>query len=67
MPFDMFVKDSPDGCEWICYDGIPEKDAKESDMVAALDNYVSEHGLSYTDCCFTRLDGKLVKKGKAHL
>lgn len=67
LAYDILVKDSPDSLEWICYDSIPAKGAKEPDMAAALDNYVSEYGLSYTDCCFKRLDGKIVKKEKAGL
>lgn len=67
LAYDILVKDAPDSSQWICYDGIPAKGAREPDMAAALDNYVSEHGLSYTDCCFTRLDGKLVKKEKTRL
>ena len=30
--------------------------------MAALDHVVKENGLSYTECCFERLDGKTVKQ-----
>ena len=30
---------------------------KEQDMLATLDRIVSENGLSYTECCFERLEG----------
>lgn len=33
--------------------------------MAALDRVVQENGLSYTECCFERLDGKTVKKEQA--
>ena len=33
--------------------------------MAALDHVVKENGLSYTECCFERFDGKTVKKEQA--
>ena len=40
---------------------------KEADMLRILDRMVSEHGLSYTESCFDRLDGKAVRKEKPAL
>ena len=48
---DILVKDAADSL-------------KETDMAEKLDWYITEHGLSYTDCGFTRLDGKTVKEKK---
>lgn len=63
LGYDVFVKDDPGSPEWICYDN-PEEDASldERQMFSALDQVVQENGLSYTECCFERLDGKTVKK-----
>lgn len=63
LGYDLFVKDQPDTPEWVCYDN-PETPAglEEDAMCAALDQLVREHGLSYTECCFSSLDGKTVKK-----
>ena len=61
---DILVKDAPDSLEWIYYDAIPADSLKETDMAEKLDWYITEHGLSYTDCGFTRLDGKTVKEKK---
>ena len=58
---DILVKDAPDSREWIYYDAIPADSLKETDMAEKLDWYITEHGLSYTNCGFTRLDGKTVK------
>ena len=35
---------------------------EEDAMCAALDRLVQGHRLSYTECCFSSLDGKMVKK-----
>ena len=63
--YDIFVKDSPDAREWICYD-ISNRAVrlKESEMLAELDRVVSASGLSYTDCCFERLDGVVITDEK---
>ena len=34
---------------------------KEQDMLAVLDRIVAENGLSYTECCFERLEGRQIK------
>ena len=56
--YDIFVKDSPDAREWICYD-ISNRPVrlKESEMLSELDRIVESNGLSYTECCFEKLDG----------
>ena len=58
LGYDVYVKDSPGSSEWICFD-CPSDCAslKEQDMLAVLDRIVTENGLSYTECCFERLDG----------
>ena len=66
--YDVFVKDDPDSPEWIFYDSLSDPvSLKEADMIRVLDRMVSEHGLSYTESCFDRLDGKAVRKEKPPL
>ncbi len=68
LGYDVFVKDDPDSSEWIYYDGLSDSVIlKETDMLRILDRVATENGLSYTECCFDRLDGKMPKKEKAHL
>lgn len=58
LGYDIFIKDSPDTQEWICYDSIDDAlSAKEGDMLSALNRIVEDNGLSYTECCFPRLNG----------
>ena len=58
LGYDVYVKDSPGSSEWICFDCPSDRASlKEQDMLAVLDRIVSENGLSYTECCFERLDG----------
>ena len=66
LGYDVFVKDDPGSPEWICYDSL-EEDAilDERWMFSSLNRVVKENGLSYTECCFERLDGKTVKKEQA--
>ena len=59
--YDVFVKDTPDSDEWICYETPTDAvKLKESEMLSVLDRIVSENGLSYTECCFEKLDGKVI-------
>ena len=59
--YDVFVKDVPDSDEWICYDNPSDTvKLKEAEMLSVLDRIVSENGLSYTECCFEKLDGKVI-------
>ena len=60
LGYDVYVKDSPGSAEWICFDCPSDRASlKESDMLSVLDRIVSENGLSYTECCFERLEGIL--------
>ena len=59
--YDVFVKDAPDSDEWICYENPPDTvKLRETEMLLVLDRIVSENGLSYTECCFEKLDGKVI-------
>ena len=59
--YDVFVKDTPDSDEWICYDTPSDAvKLKEAEMLSVLDRIVTENGLSYTECCFEKLDGKVI-------
>ncbi len=59
--YDVFVKDTPDSDEWICYE-TPTDTVKlrEADMLSVLDRVVTGNGLSYTECCFEKLNGKVI-------
>ena len=47
------------------YDGLSDPvSLREADMIRILDRLIAEHGLSYTESCFDRLDGKAVEKEK---
>lgn len=63
LGYDVFVKDDPSSDDWIFYD-CPNVSVstKETDMFAILDQVVEQNRLSYTECCFERLDGKIVLK-----
>lgn len=68
LGYDLFVKDDPGSPEWIFYDSLSDPvSLKEADMLRVLDRMASEHGLSYTESCFDRLDGKAVRKEKPTL
>ena len=59
--YDVFVKDTPDSDEWIYYETPTDTvKLKETEMLFVLDRIVSENGLSYTECCFEKLDGKVI-------
>ncbi len=65
LGYDVYVKDDPDSPEWICYDSLSGPvSLKESDMVEVLDRIAEERGLSYTESCFVRLDGKVINEEK---
>ena len=65
LGYDVYVKDSPGSSEWICFDCPSDRASlKESDMLAVLDRIASENGLSYTECCFERLEGILLPDKK---
>ena len=63
LGYDLFVKDTPTGQEWICYDNLTDEVRIgafnfEQEMFNVLNAYVVKHGLSYTECSFERLEGK---------
>ena len=61
--YDVLVKDDPASAEWILYDSLSDVvSLKESDMLHILDGAAKRHGLSYTESCFARLDGKVPHK-----
>ena len=63
--YDIFVKDSPDAREWICYDIVNKAvKLKESDMLFELEKIVENNGLSYTECCFEKVEGIEIEVGK---
>ena len=65
LGYDVFVRDAPEAAEWIFYDSLPEPvSLRKAEMLRVLDDFVETHGLSYTECCFARLDGKHVEKSK---
>ena len=35
---------------------------READMLLVLDRVVRENGLSYTECCFQKLESKTIKE-----
>lgn len=68
LGYDVFVKDDPASPEWIFYNSLSEPvSLKETDMLRVLDRTAAEPGLSYTESCFDRLDGKSMKKEKPAL
>ena len=63
LGYDLFVKDTPTGQEWICYDNLTDEVRIgafnfEQEMFNVLNAYVEKHGLSYTECSFEKLEGK---------
>ena len=63
LGYDLFVKDTPTGQEWICYDNLTDEVRIgafnfEQEMFNVLNSYVVKHGLSYTECSFEKLEGK---------
>ena len=59
LGYDLFVKDTPTGQEWICYDNLTDEVKIgafnfEQEMFNVLNAYVVKHGLSYTECSFER-------------
>lgn len=67
--YDLYVKDSPDSCEWIYYGNPTDKvqyscEDLEQEMLSVLDAEVERCGLSYTECSFDIVAGKRVNNGK---
>ena len=68
LGYDIYVKDNPNSSEWIYYDGLSDSvSLKETNMLRILDRIATKHGLSYTESCFDRLDGKIPKQVKSPL
>lgn len=67
MGYDILVKDTSDSKEWICYDTLND-DVKynslnlEQEMFNILSREVKEYGLSYTNCNFEVVNGKVMNK-----
>ena len=66
LGFDILVKDTPDSEEWICYDTLLDEIklsslSIEQSMFDILNREVKEYGLSYTDCNFEVINGKMIK------
>ena len=64
---DILVKDKPESSEWVCYDSLAEPFKYNSlnlerELFEILDRAVQQHGLSYTECNFEKLNGKTVSK-----
>ena len=63
--YDIFVKDTPNAKEWICYQSVVcEGDANEELLLKVMDKVVKENGLSYTECSFEVLAGKEIQDSK---
>ena len=64
--FGILVKDKPDSTEWICYDTVTDEIKLssynlEQTMFDILNRVVKKYGLSYTDCNFEVINGKMIK------
>lgn len=66
LAYDVFVKDTPDSSEWICYDNPTDPiSLKERELFAILDRIVENNELSYTECNFEIVQGKKKHKNKS--
>ena len=66
LGFDILIKDKPDSTEWICYDTVTDEIklssySLEQTMFDILNREVKQYGLSYTDCNFEIVNGKVIK------
>ncbi len=64
--FDILVKDTPDSEEWICYDTLGDEIKLssrniEQAMFDILNREVKAYRLSYTECNFEVINGKVIK------
>lgn len=59
LGYELLVR-QPETIDWICFDSpeVPVQ-LKESAMAATLEQLRKKHGLSYTDCRFPELAGKI--------
>lgn len=65
--YDVLVKDIPNSTEWICYDTLSDEIKLssrniEQSMFDIMNREVKEYGLSYTDCNFEVINGKVINK-----
>ena len=68
LGYDVFVKDSPDSPEWICFDSPDDPGSfGEEEMFDVLDRVVEDNHLSYTECYFEKLYGKRIEKKTAEV
>ncbi len=64
LGYDVFVKDDPNSDDWIFYDSPNVSvSTKETNMLSVLEQLVEQNSLSYTECCFEKLDGEIIKTG----
>ena len=67
LGYDLMVKDTPDGEEWICYENLQEEVRYhvwnlEREMFLVLDRAVNKYSLSYTECNFRKADEECCPK-----
>jgi len=66
LGYDLMVKDAEYSSDWICYESLEDEVRYnvwnlEREMFQVLDRAVKRYGLSYTECRFPKLDGKIPK------
>ncbi len=66
LGYDLMVKDTPDSPDWVCYESVQDEVRYnawnlEREMFLILDRAVERYGLSYTQCCFPKVDGSAKK------
>ena len=58
LAYEVYVKDESCASAWVCYDSPDDAvSTKEWDMLYLLNKIVLANNLSYTRCCFERLEG----------
>lgn len=66
LGYDLMVRDAESSPDWICYESLGDEVRYnvwnlEREMFQVLDRAVEQYGLSYTECRFPKLDGKIPK------
>lgn len=66
LGYDLMVRDGSSSPDWICYESLGDEVRYnvwnlEREMFQVLDRAVEQYGLSYTQCRFPKLDGKIPK------
>lgn len=64
---DILVKDVPTSTDWTCFDSLIDvlklpSINLENDMFSIMNREVREHNLSYTECNYQQIEGKLLTK-----